>query len=1718
MKRNLKRGKLNIPARCFGAFMSVAVAVTSFWVSPFSELIPGAGGISDVYAAKSNPITYEYYTVDLGNSVPASWIFVGTYLMSLKGVNAHLYQGALESREVYNQKIAFYSSELDKGYWKNIDNADSLSSILPSSETVEEKTLYPYLITVVVGDDGIPRDPLTGEAIDIYNLYSVYDMENIPELDGIEEYFNSGKISWSDKGSKNYFYRMLYFFFENDTLDGYREEVDIEKAVVQYNRLRSTPALLESMWDTALTTLPESYPADYRDVMLVMRNWPSVRDAITERADSETEQLNALYIELMNEKLEEEAESCMYVTAQIDATRRAEVYYNLIQNDKLFDSSGSFDSGELEDIKLIRAELVARQALEATELDEIQRDIDSLEEVIKGLEDQNNKFHSAIEAENTDFKSKKYDEEQKKLDDEYEKLTEEFQDVKGKYEALEARIQSLFDEMSGPGGESQKNDEAGNAAPQESISEQTEKKKTLSEETASKKAELENNLALLRAQKTAAEARAGELDDLKAKLDQQDENVKKLEKSLKEESEDLATMRKEADGYTSSRMTSIVDSSKKYDPDKKKELDAEVSEQQKKVNALNDSYFLVSKMKKDTEDTIKEINDGLALDGKIAELEASIDTDKKVLDLLEAAGIDSADAQILENLEKLASNDEAYEEKLNSLKDMKAQLDELAPDYFYRRGLIDQNRLNAEIVSGKIAEHNDLIADIEGRLSTNNTEITNKKSERDVLKTKLNSLDSSIEKINSDLKSIDELLKGKKGLDPNSRLQEALEIKIRALSDQKQECQTKISEQEKIISDADKEVIRLGTSKEDEKKKLEGETSKEYFRELEELSSEYEVKSKAINDQLKEIDDKITTYCANLKTSNSDIKEIEKEKAVYQKALATLQEYKTALGNVEKAKSEYDAVADKISTCRHNRDLVALRIKAAETEDERKKLVDEFNALEDKLEKEEKKDGETVRTGLLVDLEAKEANISAKEAKRDEALKELRKCPGYRDIYSIDTYAGILNSRIVEFDDRIELVRKKEPGYKDLAREKEIILKNINILEGMKKDKEKKLEKKYLTKLENLKDEIKGFDESIKENDANKEKAKKKLEGLKKDLGDVTKALEEVNAKKESVSGTLEQYNSSLSFGPMPTLYFLRDAVAAGNPTMGRKFKNIAAYKDMKFESDEELLSIIEQSVELCEQSYDSYVAKSLSRGESAADYTGYILSRGAAKNATDKEKALPYLQMITDLQSIGKNEIEHAERELSLLQGWLIPFSMDDFNDKRTTDAQGDYQYYIKAVSDRDTIENAITYVQGRLEYAYSLRVSFTDGGKGEVIESHIAWLENLLNGLKEKAGLDDGTDTEKSEAEEIEELMEQALEENNLVEYKRLKEYLEKVINAKDANTDEDSGRLTGESDLKPTDIEPTKRPTASQEILNVMSEDISKVDGSIDPKDKDKYYSAGGDEGTLLSELKEAGASDQQLGQAKKDDKTGESGNAGTADNNGSSGGSSSGSAGGGTQGTSGTDIGTGTDLSKISEADLDTYVREIMDGTNEEEKIALVAVLTQKAESSGDKKLASYAKNLLDELLRNGSTCIYKQYLDDKTKEYVSLGAMDRCRILSGFRYVRQDNDITMSQMFGGSASYVFTVGKKSVVKNDGNTHTMKANTVQQTDSYLRDDDVKIAYVEETEAKKLMECECVYIKNTDWALLITPGVAKQIQEIGDILNEMVARGEKVNIPKS
>ena len=278
----------------------VGFAVSVSLLAPAAAALMPAPGVEA--ASKNTVVTYEYYTTNLGHVIPSSWLFVGTYLMSAKSLTAEMYQAALDSREYYNQTIAYYSSELDGGAWKNIEGASSITNILPVAEKVSEKDLYPYLVSVVVDDDGIPKDPVTEEPIDIYTHISLYDMENIPELSALYEYYLSGDIGWEDEGSKNYLYRMLYFFFENDDLYFDRAALDAGTAYDQFKVLVQDRAQLEKIWDQSLTTTSESWPAEYKEIMTVMRNWPNIRDDITDRADREEEILNTLFMSLQ-EKL-----------------------------------------------------------------------------------------------------------------------------------------------------------------------------------------------------------------------------------------------------------------------------------------------------------------------------------------------------------------------------------------------------------------------------------------------------------------------------------------------------------------------------------------------------------------------------------------------------------------------------------------------------------------------------------------------------------------------------------------------------------------------------------------------------------------------------------------------------------------------------------------------------------------------------------------------------------------------------------------------------------------------------------------------------------------------------------------------------------------------------------------------------------------------------------------------------------------------------------------------------------------------------------------------------------------------------------------------------------------------------------------------------------------------------------------------------------------------
>lgn len=305
--------------------------------------------LRSVKAKESGAITYEYYTVTLGKQIKPGWIFVGTYLMSLKGATPQIYKSALKSRDTFNQPIAFYKSELDRGNWKNVEGAESLSTILPSAETVREETLYPYYITAVIGDDGIPKDPVSGKRVDIFNINSPYEMENLPELKELHTYFENGELQKSSSSSNQYLYSVLNSFFESDNLESFdRKNLDMKKAYSEYAKLKGDGReenliKIEELWSQSLLYNPNMYPEEYKDIMLVMQNWSNIREAKTDEIDAEMESMNKLYTRLQEMNLPDEADAALTVEAGLDAGRKARIYSNLVANKNII---GSYDTEE----------------------------------------------------------------------------------------------------------------------------------------------------------------------------------------------------------------------------------------------------------------------------------------------------------------------------------------------------------------------------------------------------------------------------------------------------------------------------------------------------------------------------------------------------------------------------------------------------------------------------------------------------------------------------------------------------------------------------------------------------------------------------------------------------------------------------------------------------------------------------------------------------------------------------------------------------------------------------------------------------------------------------------------------------------------------------------------------------------------------------------------------------------------------------------------------------------------------------------------------------------------------------------------------------------------------------------------------------------------------------------------------------------------------------
>ena len=239
------------------------------------------------------------------------------------------------------------------------------------------------------------------------------------------------------------------------------------------------------------------------------------------------------------------------------------------------------------------------------------------------------------------------------------------------------------------------------------------------------------------------------------------------------------------------------------------------------------------------------------------------------------------------------------------------------------------------------------------------------------------------------------------------------------------------------------------------------------------------------------------------------------------------------------------------------------------------------------------------------------------------------------------------------------------------------------------------------------------------------------------------------------------------------------------------------------------------------------------------------------------------------------------------------------------------------------------------------------------------------------------------------------------------------------------------------------------------------------------------------------------------------SGDNGGDGSSGDTGTGGGSGSG-AGNGANGR-GLNGGGGGGASGLDGRDLNGAIQDAFggpfDSLSDSDKASVVAGLNKFADNRDDDEIRQRVKDLLNQLLAEGNGFIYRQYLGDLSQKYVSLAAVDKCRPLTKNRCVYIGDKATMSQITGGSASYVFTIGATSVESNDGKTSEMRTPTVLQSDPSIHGSrKEEYPYIVEESSSQYLKDTCEYIPDTEWAILIAPSMSKKVIELLEVLDEL------------
>ncbi len=235
-----------------------------------------------------------------------------------------------------------------------------------------------------------------------------------------------------------------------------------------------------------------------------------------------------------------------------------------------------------------------------------------------------------------------------------------------------------------------------------------------------------------------------------------------------------------------------------------------------------------------------------------------------------------------------------------------------------------------------------------------------------------------------------------------------------------------------------------------------------------------------------------------------------------------------------------------------------------------------------------------------------------------------------------------------------------------------------------------------------------------------------------------------------------------------------------------------------------------------------------------------------------------------------------------------------------------------------------------------------------------------------------------------------------------------------------------------------------------------------------------------------------------------------NGGNGDGNGGSGndGNGTGNNDNGKNGNGGDGNGEGSGLLVPDGDMLDNllaYLGKSWDELDPQGKAELVVALNQFGTENNNQEALTLARNLLQTIMFEKNPLVYTQYRAGNDMEYVSFGAVDRARLYTRFRLVKEGLDITMTRTDLG-LTYVYRLGSVKITLIDGKTEDMLTPMVSQGDRYMNRGELRHPYISEDDALSKINCRAEYINDTIYAVLVTASMEPHIEELVEALEDM------------